>query len=82
MSDIKLSTHLRQWRAERPSEWKMDEFIRAAEKLEYTRTPPVAELVAALEDLVFQVEATSGDEVEAICLDQSHAALKLAKGVG
>lgn len=31
---MKLSEHLKQWRAERPSEWKMDEFIRAAELME------------------------------------------------
>jgi|GEM_PF-4900611 len=31
---MKLSDHLKQWRAERPSEWKMDEFIRLAIELE------------------------------------------------
>ena len=31
---IKLSDDLKYWRAERPSEWKMDEFIRKAEKME------------------------------------------------
>jgi len=30
----KLSDHLRQWRAERPDEWKMGEFIRQAEQIE------------------------------------------------
>lgn len=30
----KLSTHLRLFRADRPDEWIMDEFIRKAEKLE------------------------------------------------
>jgi hypothetical protein len=29
-----LSESLRYWRADRPDEWTMDEFIRAAEKLE------------------------------------------------
>lgn len=31
---MKLSEQLRYWRAERPDEWKMDEFIRLAEELE------------------------------------------------
>jgi hypothetical protein len=31
---IKLSDDLKYWRAERPSEWMMDEFIRKAEALE------------------------------------------------
>ena len=31
---IKLSDDLKYWRAERPSEWMMDEFIRKAEKME------------------------------------------------
>ena len=30
----KLSVHLRLFRADRPDEWTMDEFIRKAEKLE------------------------------------------------
>jgi hypothetical protein len=29
-----LSEHLKSWRAERPDEWTMDEFIRKAERLE------------------------------------------------
>ena len=33
-SDIPLSEDLRYWRAERPDEWTMDEFIRKAEELE------------------------------------------------
>lgn len=32
--EIILSEDLRYWRAERPSEWMMDEFIRKAEALE------------------------------------------------
>lgn len=38
---MKLSDKLRQWRADRPDEWKMDEFIRLAEEIErdlYTHT--------------------------------------------
>lgn len=38
---MKLSDKLRQWRADRPDEWTMDEFIRMAEELErdaYTHT--------------------------------------------
>lgn len=31
---MKLSVELEKWRADRPDEWKMDEFIRNAEKLE------------------------------------------------
>ena len=31
-----LSKQLKQWRAERPDEWKMDEFIREAENMEQT----------------------------------------------
>jgi hypothetical protein len=31
---MKLSEYLKSWRADRPDEWKMDEFIRAAEHLE------------------------------------------------
>lgn len=30
---MKLSDNLKYWRAERPDEWKMDEFIRKAGKL-------------------------------------------------
>lgn len=30
----KLSEHLAKWRADRPDEWQMDEFIREARKLE------------------------------------------------
>jgi hypothetical protein len=33
---MKLSEHLRNARVDRPDEWTMDEFIRAAEKLEKT----------------------------------------------
>ena len=29
-----LSNHLKMWRADRPDEWKMDEFIRQAEELQ------------------------------------------------
>ena len=32
--DKKLSEQLKDWRAERPDEWKMDEFIRCAIQLE------------------------------------------------
>lgn len=38
---MKLSDKLRQWRADRPDEWTMGEFIRLAEELErdtYTHT--------------------------------------------
>ena len=31
---MKLSEELNKWRCERPDEWKMDEFIREAERLE------------------------------------------------
>ena len=31
---MELSKELKLWRIERPSEWKMDEFIRKAEQLE------------------------------------------------
>lgn len=31
---MKLSENLKYWRAERPSEWIMDEFIKQAEKIE------------------------------------------------
>ena len=31
---MKLSEKLKSWRAERPDEWTMDEFIRTAEKME------------------------------------------------
>jgi len=34
MSEQPLSKKLQYWRAERPDEWKMDEFIRDAGKLE------------------------------------------------
>ena len=36
---MKLSDDLKKWRAERPDEWTMDRFIRAAEKLEDTPPP-------------------------------------------
>ena len=32
--DRTLSDHLKMWRADRPDEWKMDEFIRMAEALQ------------------------------------------------
>jgi len=34
---VKLSIELSKWRCDRPDEWKMDEFIRNAEKLEAER---------------------------------------------
>ena len=34
MKKIKLSEDIKYWRAERPDEWTMDEFVRAAQKLE------------------------------------------------
>ena len=34
MAELKLSEDMMKWRAERPDEWTMDRFIRAAEKLE------------------------------------------------
>lgn len=34
MGNMKLSEDLKNWRIERPDEWKMDEFIRLAQELE------------------------------------------------
>lgn len=43
----KLSEQLRYWRAERPDEWKMDEFIRQAKELEEC----LSEAVDLMEDI-------------------------------
>lgn len=41
---MKLSTELSKWRCDRPDEWKMDEFIRNAEKLESERDALAAKI--------------------------------------
>lgn len=52
---IKLSDDLKYWRAERPSEWMMDEFIRKAEKME--------KLLSQINDIIIE----SKNEIE--CVD-------------
>ena len=55
----KLSEELSDWRAERPDEWKMDEFIRKAKKIEaklqntssnndYAKLPTIEECYQAI----------------------------------
>jgi len=44
---IKLSEHIQSFRADRPDEWTMDEFIREAVKLEQQN----AKLIEALTDI-------------------------------
>ncbi len=49
-----LSEMLKQWRAERPDEWTMDEFIRAAQQLEAATSAQearVRELEEALREI-------------------------------
>ena len=49
---MKLSVELAKWRIDRPDEWKMDEFIRNAEKIESERDNALAqnaELVAHID---------------------------------
>lgn len=50
---MKLSVELEKWRADRPDEWKMDEFIRKAAELEREKA-----------DLVAQVESLKGIKPE------------------
>lgn len=62
MSDIKLSKHLGQWRAERPSEWLMDEFINKAKALE-SRIEQLERERDALAAVIKQFEVAEGEEL-------------------
>jgi hypothetical protein len=42
---MKLSVELEKWRADRPDEWKMDEFIRKAAELESNRDAIIERLL-------------------------------------
>ena len=69
---MKLSVELGKWRTDRPDEWKMDEFMRNAEKLESERDAALAreaELVAQVEVLriaaLNAIQRMSGGEAKA-----------------
>ncbi len=62
MSRVKLSEDLEYWRAERPSEWLMDEFIRGAKDLELKN----ADMLAMLEELEWINEVV--EEGVTLCL--------------
>lgn len=55
MTNRSLSEALSHWRADRPDEWKMDEFIRQAKSQEVE----VAELVAANKGLFHALEVST-----------------------
>jgi hypothetical protein len=59
---VKLSEDLEYWRAERPSEWLMDEFIRGAKDLELKN----ADMLAMLEELEWINEVV--EEGVTLCL--------------
>ena len=77
--DIKLSDDLKYWRAERPDEWTMDDFVRKARKLEallpqWTR---VEDGLPEMDEMVlFWYE--SGNIVQG-CIDKDDADLKIFK---
>ena len=60
---MKLSIELSKWRCDRPDEWKMDEFIRNAEKLEAERD------ALALENRKLKI---FGAEIDAIMRNQDN----------
>jgi len=49
---MKLSVELGKWRADRPDEWKMDEFIRNAAKLETERDALAVQVEALKQSLI------------------------------
>tara|TARA_R110001592_G_C13193003_1_gene753654 strand:+ start:88604 stop:88837 length:234 start_codon:yes stop_codon:yes gene_type:complete len=58
----KLSDDLKYWRAERPSEWKMDEFIRKAGKME-VRNEKMVSLLSQINGIII------GSKNEIECAD-------------
>jgi len=52
-----LSEQICDWRAERPDEWKMDEFIRLARDLEERVADMQSELGGALADIIVKGQA-------------------------
>ena len=59
MSNKKLSEKLKSWRAERPDEWIMDEFIRKAIELEAVsaQSALMQEMADNLQKLIVQLMA-------------------------
>lgn len=77
-----LEEDLKFWRAERPDEWTMDEFIRKAKKLESQN----ADLLEALEDMLNQgcgeyQKKSCGHNFYCVCPgDKAVAAIAKARG--
>lgn len=59
---MKLSDNLKYWRAERPDEWTMDEFIRKAKKME-VRNEKMVSLLSQINGIIIE----SKSEIE--CAD-------------
>ena len=63
----KLSEYLAKWRADRPDEWKMDEFIREARKLEASIETQIMEAYKAA--WVNAAKANNRPDYQKRCLD-------------
>lgn len=86
-----LSESLKQWRAERPDEWKMDEFIRQAEQMEEDYDNLKAAVNNVLGDLLdkysimktqaqYVLETTKGNGIaDKELRDQARAIITLCK---
>jgi DNA anti-recombination protein RmuC len=68
---VKLSEELEKWRIDRPDEWKMDEFMRNAEKLESERDTAIAQNLEQLNNCLaaLQIANKRIDELEKYNLD-------------
>lgn len=68
---MKLSEELGKWRIDRPDEWKMDEFMRNAEKLESERDTAMAQNLEQLNNCLaaLQIANKRIDELEKYNLD-------------
>jgi hypothetical protein len=76
-----LAEDLKYWRAERPDEWTMDEFIRKSTKLESTNKQLLEALELAREEikiLLLDAGVVFPDQQETIC--RIDAAIAAAKG--
>jgi predicted nucleic acid-binding Zn-ribbon protein len=68
---VKLSEELEKWRIDRPNEWKMDEFMRNAEKLESERDAAITQNLEQLNNCLaaLQIANKRIDELEKYNLD-------------
>lgn len=78
---MKLSEMLAMWRAERPDEWRMDEFIRMAKKLESDNLEVVKSEIIRAAKVVTITERIDDDMIEIIRPSKLIAYAENLKGI-